>query len=283
MVTLKEPSKRILVGTAGHIDHGKTKLVKLFTGCETDRLPEEKKRGMSIDLGFASCMMGKDMRLGIVDVPGHEKFIRNMVAGVAAIDLIILVVAADDGVMPQTREHLQIVELLGLKKGLVALTKIDMVEPEIRDLALEDVREFTQGTFLEGAPIVPISSETGEGFDAFWEALNEATSSIEPRGPRGVFRMPVERVFSVKGLGTVVTGMPLSGAVRLEDKTVLLPDDKEARVRGLQVFGRSSKRAMAGDCVALNLPELGRKEVHRGQVLAAPGFFHPTSIVDARV
>jgi len=283
MVTFKEPTKRILLGTAGHIDHGKTRLVKLFSGCDTDRLPEEKKRGMSIDLGFGSCMLGGDLRIGIVDVPGHEKFIRNMVAGVSAIDLILLVVAADDGVMPQTREHIQIVELLGLTKGLVALTKIDMVDGEIRELALEDVKEFLQGTFLKDAPVIPVSSETGEGYEAFWYALQEVVSTIEPRGTRGVFRMPVERVFTVKGLGTVATGMPLTGAVNLDEKVELLPVGKETRVRGLQVFKKQARQAMAGDCVALNLSELNHREVHRGMVLGQPGYFKPTRLVDGRL
>jgi selenocysteine-specific elongation factor len=284
MVTIKEPTRRILAGTAGHIAHGKSSLVKMFTGCEVNKRPEEKRRGMTIDLGFANCQVGHgDIQLGIIDVPGHEKFVRNMVAGVSALDMIILVIAANDGVMPQTREHLQIINLIGIPKGLVVMTKIDMVDAELRALALEDIQGFVKGTFLEGAPIVPLSTTTGEGYDEFWEALSGVAQSVTPRDPRGIFRMPVERVFSVKGIGTVVAGMPLSGMIRLEDKLELLPGGQIARVRGMQVFSKESKRAMAGECVALNLPELDHKALRRGLSLSPPGYFKPASLVDVRL
>jgi len=283
MVTIKEPKKFVLVGTAGHIDHGKTELVRSFTGCDTDRLPEEKNRGMSIDLGFASCLLKGNTLAGIVDVPGHEKFIRNMVAGVAAIDAIVLVVAADDGVMPQTQEHVNILELLGISKGIVAITKIDMVEPDMVDLVLEDVHQFLQGTFLADAPTIPLSPISGEGMREFWDTLNTMVASIEPRDARGLFRMPVERKFSLKGLGSVATGMPLTGRVQVNDLVEILPSGKLTRVRGLQVYKKKARRAVAGECVALNVPELSYDEINRGDVLAVPGHFQAVSMVDTKV
>ncbi len=283
MVTIIEPKKFVLVGTAGHIDHGKTMLVRNFTGCEVDRLPEEKLRGMTINLGFASCLLKGNVLAGVVDVPGHEKFVRNMVAGVAAIDGIILVVAADDGVMPQTREHVNILELLGIKNGIVALTKIDKVDKEMAEMAAEDVRAFLKGTFLESAPIVPISSVTGEGMEEFWNALNAMVAGIAPRDTRGLFRMPVERKFSVKGLGTVVTGMPISGKVSINDLLELLPPAKQARVRGLQCYKKDSRSAVAGECVAINVPEIPYDGVNRGDVLCAAGHFRAALMVDAKL
>jgi selenocysteine-specific elongation factor len=283
MVTIKEPKRYFLLGTAGHIDHGKTVLVRNFTGCETDRLPEEKDRGMSIDLGFASCLLRGNTLAGIVDVPGHEKFIRNMVAGVAAIDAIILVVAADDGVMPQTREHVNILELLGIRRGLVAVTKVDKVDAEMVELVVDDLGDFLKGTFLEDAPVLPLSSVTGEGMEAFWTALNDMVDSLEPRDARGLFRMPVERKFTLKGLGTVATGMPLSGRIKVNDLLELLPSGKLARVRGMQVYKKKSRFAVAGECVAINVPELAYDEVNRGDVLAVPGHFKAVSMVDAKM
>ncbi|MDP6387496.1 MAG: selenocysteine-specific translation elongation factor, partial [Planctomycetota bacterium] len=205
----------IVIGTAGHIDHGKSTLVQALTGTDPDRWAEEKERGMTIDLGFARMELPDGRIVGLVDVPGHERFVRNMVAGASGIDLVILVVAADDGVMPQTREHLAIMDLLGVQRGFVALTKIDTVEPDLVDLAEEDVRESVEGTFLEDAPILRIAAVDGTGMDALKETLVQMASETEPRPAEGVFRMPVQRVFSVRGFGTVLTGIPVSGTVEV--------------------------------------------------------------------
>ena len=273
----------VMIGTAGHIDHGKTALVHLLTGCETDTLREEKERGKSINLGFAPCTLEGDRRVGIVDVPGHEKFIRNMVAGVTGIDIVLLVVAADDGVMPQTIEHLRIVELLGIRRGMVALTKIDLVGEDIVGLATEEVRELLKGTFLEHAPIVPVSSTTGEGFDEFWAELNKLVKNTELRDIGGVFRMAVHSVFSVKGYGTVVTGIPISGSVGVGDTVELLPHGETGRIRGIEVYGSESAESKAGQCTALNVPGVDHNLIGRGTVLATPGYFHPVKVLEARL
>ncbi len=278
----------VMVGTAGHIDHGKTELVKLLTGCDTDRLKEEKQRGMSIDLGFAPCSLADNANVGIVDVPGHERFIRNMVAGASSIDVVLLVVAADDGVMPQTREHLEVVQLLGVERGLIALTKIDLVDEARQAGAVEQIQELTRGTFLEGAKIAPVSSITGEGFDGFYEALSEVVTQTPRRNTQGVFRMPIERVFRVKGYGTVITGVPASGQVQLGDHLDLIrvgsdehdPSRRLAcRVRGLQVFGKDTRCGLAGQCVAVNIANVGSGEIGRGDALVDRGYFQPTQII----
>ena len=212
----------ITLGTAGHIDHGKTALIKCLTGCDTDRLKAEKERGMSIDLGFAPCTVS-DLEVGIVDVPGHENFIKTMVAGASGIDGVIFVIAADDGVMPQTREHFDILTLLGVKYGIVALTKVDCVGPEQVDKVTAEIKGFLAGTFLENVPVCPVSSITGQGFDVFYEALKELVSSIKPKKTDGVFRLPVERVFSVKGYGTVVSGIPICGSAKRYHATLDAP------------------------------------------------------------
>jgi selenocysteine-specific elongation factor len=264
----------ITLGTAGHIDHGKTALVRCLTGCETDRLKEEKERGMSIELGFAPCKIG-DTQVGIVDVPGHENFIKTMVAGASGMDGVILVVAADDGVMPQTREHLDILTLLGIRHGIVALTKIDRVPPEDRGNVQAKVAAFLQGTFLESAPICPMSNITGEGFDPFLEALWALVEAIEPRRTDGVFRLPLERGFSVQGYGTVVAGIPVAGAAHNGDEIVLLPQGISGRVRRIEVYGQTSEAVMAGQCAALNVGHWDHHEIHRGDVLTVPGYFSP--------
>jgi len=224
--------RNITLGTAGHIDHGKTALIKLLTGCETDRLKAEKERGMSIELGFAPCLIS-GTEIGIVDVPGHENFIKTMVAGASGIDGGLLVVAADDGVMPQTREHLDILTLLGVDHGMVALTKVDCVTAERAEEAAQEVKAYLAGTFLEGAPVLPVSSITGEGFDGFYEALKALVASISPRSADGVFRLPVERAFSAKGYGTIVAGIPAAGAVEIGAEVVLLPQGTKGRVRAI--------------------------------------------------
>jgi len=264
----------ITIGTAGHIDHGKTALVKLLTGCETDRLKIEKERGMSIELGFAPCVIA-DLEVGIVDVPGHENFVKTMVAGASGIDGCILVVAADDGVMPQTREHFDILTLLGVRHGIVALTKVDAVPPERTQAATQEVRQFVTGTFLQDAPILPISNITGEGFEGFYEALKAMVATITPKTANGVFRVPVERAFSAKGYGTIVAGIPTCGAIAIGDEVELLPQRTKGRVRAIQVYGRDSTRALAGQCAAINIPQWDTKDIERGNVVSISDYFVP--------
>ncbi len=268
------PSEQInlTIGTAGHIDHGKTALVKNLTGCDTDRLKAEKERGMSIDLGFAPCTIA-DMEVGIVDVPGHENFIKTMVAGAVGMDAVLLVVAADDGVMPQTREHLDILTLLGVEHGLIALTKVDRVDAESIELAQAELGDYLQGTFLEGAPVLPVSSVTGQGFDGFFEALVALMESVKPRPLDGVFRLPLDRSFSVKGYGTVVSGIPVCGSANIDDEVELLPQGITGRVRGIEVYGRTSDTVKAGQCAALNVRQLDQRTINRGDTLTVPGYF----------
>ncbi len=243
--------KQIVLGTAGHIDHGKTSLIQALTGVDTDRLKEEKERGITIELGFASLVLDDDIHLGIIDVPGHERFVKNMLAGVGGIDLVALVIAADEGVMPQTREHLAICELLQVREGFVALTKTDMVEPDWLELVQEDTAEFLQGTFLEGKPILPVSSKTGEGLDAFVATLNDICRDLHPRSTQGPARLPVDRVFTMRGFGAVVTGTLFSGSLNLEDRIDILPSGLNARVRGLQVHsGRRRRRQLGSESQA---------------------------------
>ena len=264
----------VTLGTAGHIDHGKTALVKLLTGCETDRLKIEKERGMSIELGFAPCVIS-DIEVGIVDVPGHENFVKTMVAGATGIDGCILVVAADDGVMPQTREHMDILTLLGVEHGIVAMTKVDAVPPERAQTAAQEIRGFLTGTFLQDAPILPISNITGQGFEEFYEALKTLVAAITPKTAQGIFRLPVERAFSAKGYGTIVAGIPACGSVEVGDELVLLPQQTKGRLRSVQVYGRDSARAMAGQCAALNIPQWDQKAVERGNVITISDYFAP--------
>ena len=264
----------ITLGTAGHVDHGKTALVKFFTGCDTDRLKIEKERGMSIDLGFAPSTIG-GVQVGIVDVPGHESFVKTMVAGASGMDGCILVVAADDGVMPQTREHLDILSLLGVEHGVVALTKSDCVNAEELELAREQVREFLRGSFLEGAPICPVCNLTGDGFEALYEALEQLVRAITPKPTHGVFRLPVERAFSVKGFGTVVAGVPVSGRLTVGQEVILLPQGETGRVKRIEVYGQPTDAALAGQCAAVNVARWDSRTIGRGDAAAEPGFFEP--------
>jgi selenocysteine-specific elongation factor len=275
--------KNIMLGTAGHVDHGKSALVKLLTGCETDTLAEEKQRGLTIDLGFAPCRLADDRIVGVVDVPGHVDFIRNMVAGAHGVDVVIFVVAADDGIMPQTREHLHILTLMGLKHGLVALTKIDLVEAERRQQVIEDLRHLLADTFLANAPICPISNITGDGYEGFFDALNQVVTACEDRSSAGVFRVWVEDVFTIRGPGTVVTGIPSSGVVRIGDPLTLLPAGRAGHVRRMQVYAEDATEARAGECVALNLPEFGHEEVRRGMVLCASDAIAPVTLAEAEL
>ena len=273
----------VVIGTAGHIDHGKSTLVRALTGVDPDRLKEEKERGMTIDLGFAPMSLSDGRTVGLVDVPGHEKFIRNMVAGATGIDLVALVVAADDGVMPQTREHLAILEMVGVKRGLIVLTKVDMVEAELVEMAAEDVLEFVEGTFLEGAEVHHVSAITGEGMDKLKATLEKMALSAEPRPSEGIFRMPVQRVFTLKGFGTVTTGIPLSGEIKIGEMVEILPGGKLAKVRGIHAYGKESKSARAGHSSALNLTDVDHQSVVRGAVIATPGYFRPVKMIAAKL
>jgi selenocysteine-specific elongation factor len=273
----------VVLGTAGHIDHGKSSLVRRLTGIDPDRLAEEKERGMTIDLGFAPFKLQDGRRVGIIDVPGHERFVKNMVAGATGIDLVMLVVAADDGIMPQTREHLQIMTLLGLKRGMILINKIDAAEPEMIGLVEEEVVEMTRGTFLEGAPRLRISAATGEGFEALIERINRMVLETPPREAGGVFRMPIQRVFSAKGFGTVVTGVPLSGSASLGDPIEILPGGQTGKIRSLQAYKSDVTRVRAGHSSALSLAGVDHKGVTRGDVAAAPGSFVPAPNLDARL
>ncbi len=273
----------VLVGTAGHIDHGKTALVKALTGIDTDRLEEEKRRGITIDLGFAHLQLTPTLRLGFVDVPGHERFVKNMLAGIGGIDLVLFVIAADESVKPQTREHFDICRLLGIPQGVVALTKADLVDSEIRDLVRLEFEELAAGTFLEGAPIVPVSSVTGEGLPALREALTGAAANVKSRNAAGHLRLPIDRVFSVKGFGTVVTGTLASGSVAREQEVQIYPSMRRLRVRGVQVHASAADHAVAGQRTAVNLSDIEPAELKRGDVLSEPGLFDVTRHFDCRL
>ena len=273
----------IVIGTAGHIDHGKSSLVRALTGIDPDRLKEEKERGLTIDLGFAPLSMPDGRTVGMIDVPGHERFVRNMVAGATGIDLVVLVVAADDGVMPQTREHLDIMGLLGQKRGLVALNKVDMVDADMAELAAEDVRATLAGTFLADAPIVRVSARTGQGLDELKARMFELAAQIQPRSDQGVFRVPIQRVFSKQGFGAVVTGVPVSGSVSIGDTLEVLPAGLRGKVRGLHAYGKPVARARAGHSTAINLSDIEHEKVARGAVAATPDFFSPVRMVAVRL
>jgi selenocysteine-specific elongation factor len=271
--------RTVIVGTAGHIDHGKSSLVRFLTGVDPDRLEEERERGMTIDLGFAPYQHESGATIGIIDVPGHERFIKNMVAGSTSVDVVLLVVAADDGVMPQTREHLAILRLLGVTSGMVAVSKIDLVDEDLAEMAVEDVREFVAGTFLEQAPIVSVSATTGTGMDELRRVLDELISRVEPHSTDGPFRLPVQRVFSVQGHGLVVTGVPVSGQVTIGDTLEIVRTGKQLRVRGIQAYGESREAGGAGHSTALNLAGGSKDDVLRGDVVAVPGLFGASRFV----
>ena len=269
----------LIVGTAGHIDHGKSALVRALTGTDPDRLPEEKRRGITIDLGFADLELG-DLRIGFVDVPGHERFVKNMLAGAHGIDLLALVIAADEGVMPQTREHFDICRLLGVSNGLVVITKTDLVDEEMLALVEDDARELIAGSFLENAPLVSVSSRTGAGMDQLKSRLVELGKRVPPRSKDFTTRLPIDRAFSMKGFGAVVTGTLISGQIREGDELELLPLKVNVRVRGLQVHNKSVTEAHAGQRTAVNLAGIDTAQIERGMVLAPPGRLRPTQIVD---
>ncbi len=269
----------VVLGSAGHIDHGKTSLVRALTGIDCDRLEEEKRRGITIELGFAYLPLPAELEqgshLGIVDVPGHERFVKNMVAGAAGIDFVMLVIAADEGIMPQTREHLEICSLLGIKHGFVALTKIDMVDEEWLGLVQEDIKSYLQGTFLENAPMFPVSSVTKEGLEALREHIFTCVKTLKPKRESSIFRLPVDRIFSMRGYGTVVTGTLLAGGVNIGDEAVFMPEALPTKIRGIQWHGKSTEAAGAGQRCALNVQNVEVSEVQRGAVLAHPGTLFP--------
>jgi selenocysteine-specific elongation factor len=272
--------KHVVVGTAGHIDHGKTSLVKALTGTDTDRLPEEKARGITIDLGFAFLEEPDGLTIEIVDVPGHERFIKNMLAGVGGIDLAMLVVAADEGVMPQTREHFAICSLLHIAGGLVVLTKTDLAEPDWLELVRDDVAGLTRATFLDGAPIVPVSARTGEGIGELRAVLRDLAAKVPARGTDQLPRLPIDRVFTIKGFGTVVTGTLMAGRLRVDDRVEVFPVGLQAKIRGLQTHGRSVNESSAGQRTAVNLQGVDRAAVERGNVLGLAGTLVPSTLVD---
>src|SRR5580765_4624738 len=276
--------RSIVVGTAGHIDHGKSALVRALTGIDPDRLKEEKARGITIDLGFAHATIG-EVNVAFVDVPGHERFVKNMLAGVGGIDLVVLVVAADESVMPQTREHFDICRLLIVPAGIVALTKVDLVDADTLELARMEVRELVSGSFLEGAPIVPVSSKTGEGLDDFRAALLGASASVAGRAVDAVTRLPIDRVFSMKGFGTVVTGTLVSGRVGVDQELALAPsaDRVTVKVRGVQVHGQKHPEALAGNRTAVNLSGVDVADVSRGQSIVTPGAFEEARLAEATI
>jgi selenocysteine-specific elongation factor len=277
-----QTTKHVIVGTAGHIDHGKSTLVEALTGTNPDRLEEEKRRGITIDLGFAFLQLG-DVRFGFVDVPGHEKFVRNMLAGVGGIDLVVLVVAADESIKPQTREHFDICRLLGIPRGIVAITKSDLVDSDVLGLVRLEIDEFVRGSFLEGAPVVPVSATTGAGLDAFKKELLSVAETVPAKDATQHFRLPIDRAFTMKGFGTVVTGTLVSGSLQTEDEAELYPLRKRVRVRGLHSGGRAVARALAGQRTAVNLAGIERDEIQRGMVLGPPSIFEPTKRLDARI
>jgi selenocysteine-specific elongation factor len=282
MESVSSSLKHVIVGTAGHIDHGKSALVEALTGTHPDRLEEEKRRGITIDLGFAFLDLD-GVRLGFVDVPGHERFVRNMLAGVGGIDLVLLVVAADESIMPQTREHFDICRLLEIPRGLIAITKADLVEPDVLGLVRLEIEEFVRGSFLEGAPIVGVSVRTGAGLDQLKEELLRVAREAPGKDSSRYFRLPIDRAFAMKGFGTVVTGTLVSGSLQAEDEVELFPARRRVRVRGIHSGGRPIERALAGQRTAVNLAGVELGEIRRGMVLAAPGRFEPAQRVDARV
>ena len=270
----------LVMGTAGHIDHGKTTLIQALTGIQCDRLAEEKKRGITIELGFAYFNLpeknGKSLRMGIIDVPGHEKFVKNMVAGANGIDFVLLVIAADEGVMPQTREHLEICSLLNIRDGIIALTKKDMVEPELLELAKEDIKDFVKGTFLENAPIFAVSSHTGEGLDELKQAITEKNYLLQPKRRNNIFRLPVDRVFSLKGYGTLITGTLLSGSASVGDEVCIMPQNLPSKIRSIQNHGQNTEKALAGNRTSVNLANVEVSDIERGDIIAFPQTLFPS-------
>ena len=273
--------REVILGTAGHVDHGKTSLIRALTGIDTDRLKEEKERGITIELGFAYIDLPCGHRLGIVDVPGHEKFVKNMVAGAAGMDLVAFIIAADEGIMPQTREHFEICRLLGIQRGLIVITKTDMVEPEWLELVADDVRTFFAGSFLEDAPILSVSSTTGEGIEEVRNTLDSLVAASDFSEAFGPFRMPVDRIFSMKGFGTVITGTAISGRIKTGEDIMLYPSRKTGKIRGIQVHGKDTQEAEAGHRTAVNIQGLEKEAITRGEMAASVDCLQPSYLLDA--
>ena len=270
----------LVMGTAGHIDHGKTTLIKALTGIDCDRLKEEKKRGITIELGFAYLDLPDGTRLGIIDVPGHEKFIKNMVAGAFGIDFVLMTIAADEGVMPQTQEHLEICSLLGIKDGIVAVTKIDKVDEELLEIAIEEIKDFLKGTFLEHSPIIPVSSYTGEGLDELVKVISDKVKKIKEKRSSDIFRLPIDRVFTLHGHGTIVTGTLIGGEIKEGELIEVYPRDLTSKIRSIQVHGQQVNRVSSGKRTAINLSDIKPDQIERGDVLGRPGSLFPSNLWD---
>ncbi|MGL5557828.1 MAG: selenocysteine-specific translation elongation factor, partial [Paraclostridium dentum] len=275
--------KNVIIGTAGHIDHGKTTLIKALTGRETDTLAEEKKRGISINLGFTYFDLPSNKRAGIVDVPGHEKFIKNMLAGASGLDMVLLVVAADEGVMPQTVEHMDILTFLNIKKGMIVLTKSDTVEEDFRELVKEDIREKVKGTFLEDAEIIEVDSISKKGLDNLINKIDKMTDEIEDKNLDTPARLNIDRVFSIKGFGTVVTGTLIEGKISIDDDLVIYPKELKTKIRSIQVHGEGVETAYAGQRTAINISNVKVEEINRGDVLASPHSLEEAMMLDVRL
>jgi len=272
-----------VVGTAGHIDHGKTALVKALTGVDTDRLPEEKRRGITIDLGFASWFTD-EYQIGFVDVPGHERFVKNMLAGVGGIDSVLLVIAADESIKPQTREHFAICKILGIRSGVVAITKSDLADREMVELVRLEIEELVAGSFLAGKPIVPVSSVTGAGLDDLRQAILGSVAEVDDRdATTRVFRLPIDRVFTMKGFGSVITGTTFSGRLNVDSEVEVLPGGLRSRARSIQVHGEPRDFASAGERTSVNLPDVELDQLHRGQQVLTPNTLRPSQIITARL
>ena len=276
--------KNIIIGTAGHVDHGKTALIKALTGIETDRIKEEKKRGITIELGFAYLDLPDGEKAGIIDVPGHEKFVKNMLAGAGGIDLALLVIAADEGFMPQTREHLGILSLLNIPEGIIVITKKDMVDEDWLEIVCDDIRNEVKGTFLENAQMIPVSSYTGEGIEelkqAIFQLIDQKTQIKNLDVP---FRIPIDRIFSVEGFGTVITGTLIEGKMKVGDPVTIYPSRIESRIRNLQVHSHDVEEAYAGQRVAVNLAGLKKSDLNKGDVVAVPDSMHTTMMIDIKL
>ncbi len=275
--------ENVIIGTAGHIDHGKTTLIKALTNRDTDRLKEEKKRGISIELGFSYFDLPSNKRAGIIDVPGHEKFVKHMLAGVGGMDVVMLVVAADEGVMPQTIEHLDILSLLDVKKGVIVVTKKSMVDQEFLELVLEDIKEAVKGSFMEGSKLIAVDSINKDGIDDLIKEIDRLSTEVKKDKNTKPVRLPIDRVFTIKGFGTVITGTLLEGTVRVDDQLELLPQHQEVRVRNIQTYGEDSKTAYSGQRVAINLSNVKKDEIERGNVLAAKASMETTMMIDGKL
>jgi selenocysteine-specific elongation factor len=276
-------SKNVIVGTAGHIDHGKTELIKALTGIDTDRLKEEKERGITIDIGFAEMRIGDELLIAFIDVPGHERFVKNMLAGAGGIDMVLLVVAADESIKPQTREHFDICRLLNIKKGVIAITKADLVEDDILELVSMEVSDFAKGSFLQDAPIITTSIKSGQGLEEIKDALADVARRIMPKDSSGLFRIPIDRRFSMKGFGTVITGTLVSGTLEQDNEVEILPKGLKTKVRGLQVFNNKTDKAWAGQRTAVNLPGVELSQIERGDVLVPVDTFRTSYLFDVKL